>query len=437
MAEMRQLIRRLGLAADGAFHPAVALGRSGVLLYLSTFPFGHNAALKNLAMLLMLAALGWLAARRRLPVDWRSPVLLGVGGLVLAFALTSAVGIEPADSFDELRKQFLPGLLGLLLIPALFGEAGQLRLLLGVLAGAFLLRAGLTFGELLHYFPDLDAGRAEGAFIKGFSLDAGFYIPVILALWLLGGRWRWLAPAGLLLVLADMLLAQSRTPLVAAALGGVLMLVVLRRWRVLVVLCVLAAVGIGGMLLKQPQLAERLGSTFNPATYAQAFDTRNYRGNDGLAARMPIWAGVLEIGAARPWTGYGFGWKKLATVAVDAGYVARWGRIEHDAFAAEQAAYFAQPASTVNPHNLYLQLYFESGVLGLLAYGGLVFILAWQAWRLIGRRQVLPGVIGGLLLAYLADHLVLGLSNGLPIGLGPSLALVALLETARRHEGKA
>lgn len=437
MTAPQSLVCRLGRAADGSFHPAFVLGRCGILLHLAVLPFSHNAALKNLALVGMLFALAWLGSCRRLPVDGHSPILRAFGLLLLVFGISSAFGVEPLESFDEIRKQFLPGILMLLLIPVLFATAEYWRWLLVVLTTAFMVRAGLTLCELLHYFPDLETGRADGSFIKGFSLDAGFYIPPMLALWLLGGRWRWLAPAGLLAVLAAMLLAQSRTPLVAAAVGGLLMLVALGRWRTLAALCLLAGLGVGGLLVQQPQLAERLGSTFDPATYVQALDIRNYRGNDGLAARMPIWAGVLEIGANRPWIGYGSGWKKLGSVAVEEGYVARWRNIANDPFAAEQAAYFSQPPAKVNPHNLYLQLYFESGLAGLVAYGGLVLVLAWQAGRLIGRRQALAGVIGGLLLAYLADHLVLGLLNGLPIGLGPSLAFIALLEAARRHEGNA
>lgn len=426
--------RALGAEASGAFLPAMALGRGSVLSYLALSPFGHVGALKNLALLGMLIALVWLWRLGRLAIDWQSPILRAVGGLLLVLLGTAALGVEPWDSFGELRKHFLPGVLLLLMIPALFDDQPRRRLLLGVLAVAFMLRSGLTLFELGQYFPDLDTGRSKGSFIKGYSLDAGFYIPVLIGLLLLGGRWRWLAPIGLLAAFGAMLLLQSRTPLVAVVIAGALMLVALRRWRTLIVCLASAALLGGSLMIRQAQVAERLASTFSQQTYESAMETRNYSKANGLAARVPIWAGVLEITAGRSWQGYGFGWKKLGRIAVDQGYVARWQAREKDAFAAEQADYFSQNPSTVNPHNLYLQLYFESGLLGLGAYLIMLVLLFWQAGRLAWRGQAGNRLIGALVLAWLVDHVVLGLSNGLLIGLGPSLALVALLELARRSE---
>lgn len=432
--KINAIFRVLGNDVAGKFYPALALGRFAILFYLAVLPFGHNAALRNLGLAGMFFALIWLLRSRSLAIDWQSPILRAVGGLLLVLVVTAAVGIKPADSFGELRKHFMPGVLMLLMIPGLFGEARLRHLLLGVLAVAFTARSGLTLIELGHYFPDLDSGRAEGSFIKGYSLDAGFYVPVLLGLLLLGGRWRWLAPFALLAALACMLLLQSRTPLVAGALAMVVMLLVLRRWRLLLVCIGMAAVLGGLVVARQAQVADRLASTFSQETYESALETKHYSKANGLAARIPIWAGVLEITASRQWQGYGFGWKKLAGIAVDQGYVARWQSMRNDTFAAEQADYFSQNPSTVNPHNLYLQVYFESGLLGVAAYLVMLAVLFWQAIRLAWRGAGGNRLIGALALAWLVDHVVLGLSNGLLIGLGPSLALIALLEQARRSE---
>ena len=434
MIKIKVLFRSLGSTPTGTYHPDILLGRLAVLFYLAAQPFTHNAALKNVGILGMLVALIWLLFAKRLAVDWHSPILRGVGGLLLALAATAAIGIEPADSFGELRKHFLPGVLLLLLIPRLFSETPRLRLLLGVLALAFMLRSGLTLVELGHYFPDLEIGRAEGNFIKGYSLDAGFYIPVLMTLFMLGGRWRWLAPLGLLAAFVAMLLVQSRTPLVAMALAIFLMLLALRQWRTLIVCITVAAVLTGTVMVRQATLAERLASTFSQETYDSALETRNYSKANGLAARVPIWAGVLEITASRYWQGYGFGWKKLGRIAVDQGYVARWQGMTNDPFSTEQADYFSQNPSTVNPHNLYLQVYFESGLFGLATYLVMLATLFWQAARQAWRGRETNQILGALALAYLVNHVILGLSNGLLIGLGPSLALIALLEVARRSE---
>lgn len=413
---------------------ATVLARISVLFLLAVLPFSHNAALKNFALLGMLTAAVWLAAQHRLAVDRRSPILLALGTLLAVLGVTAALGTNPADSFNELRKHFLPGILLLLLIPQVFSGPRLTHLVLSVVALAFMLRAGLTLLELGTYFPDLDTGRAEGKFIKGFSLDAGFYVPVLVGLLLLGGRWRWLAPLGLLAVLAAMLLVQSRTPLLAAGLAVAVMLVILRRWRILLLAFTAALLAGGYLAASHPEIGSRLGSMFDKQTYLRALDTKNYSKAEGLAARMPIWFGVLEITASRPWQGYGFGWKKLGRTAVENGHVARWAAKSGDAFAEDQAWYFALPTSKVNPHNLYLQVYFESGWLGLAAYGLVLLVLFWQAGRLAWQAANEQRIVAGLVLAFLVDHVILGFSNGLWLGLGPSLALVALLETVRRSE---
>jgi O-antigen ligase len=424
------------LAADqaGAFDPAASLARFSTLFLLAVLPFSHNAALKNFALLGLLTATLWLAAQRRLAIDWHSPILRVLAALLTVLAVTATLGSDPLDSLGELRKHFLPGILLLLLIPQVFQGERLMRLVLSVIALSFMLRAGLTLIELAEYFPDLDSGRSEGNFIKGFSLDAGFYVPALMGLLLLGGRWRWLAPLGLLAVLIVMLLVQSRTPVVAASLSLVVMLFVLRKWRILLFFAAAVVFAGGYLTISQSALSERFAQTFNLQTYARAIDTKNYVDGDGFSGRTPIWFGILEITANRSLTGYGFGWKKMGKIAVEGGYVTRWETKKNDNFAKMQAWYFSLPTSKVNPHNLYLQIYFESGLLGLAAYLLMLLVLFWQAFRLSWRAKGERRIIAAVALAYLVSHVTLGLANGLWIGLGPSLALIALLETVRRSE---
>jgi len=419
---------------SGAQDSAFSLARGAIICFLVVLPFGHNAALKNIALLGMLIAAIWLMLRRELTVDWRSPILLALAGFLLVMVVTSSSGVDPSESFGELRKHFLPGLLLFLLIPTTFRSEYLTRLLLAVIALAFMVRTGLTLIELACYFPDVSAGRSEGSFIKGFSLDAGLYVPVMVGLLLLGGSWRWLAPAGLLAIVAGMLLVQSRTPVAAAVVAIAAMLFFLRKWRLLagsLTVFFASATLIG---ITQPEIAQRFKIAVSPQTYVKALDTKQFQLGEGFSGRTPIWFGVLEITKERFWVGYGFGWKKLGPIALDNGFVARWAAKSDDLFSAEQARYFSQQSSTVNPHNLYLQIYFESGILGLVAYLLMLLTLIVQSARISWRGAGLNRVLGAIVFAYLIDHVILGMFNGLLIGLGPSLALVALLETVRRSE---
>ena len=413
---------------------AYGWARIAIYLFLLALPFGHNAAVKNIAMLVMAFSAIWLIRCRLLEIDWRSPIFHGLAVLLLVLMITAGLGIDSGDSFVELRKHFLPGVLMFLLIPTVFRGEPAIRRLLVVAALAFAIRAGLTVLELAYYFPDVNAGRSDGNFIKGFSLDAGFYIPILLGLLLLQARWRWLTVCCLLATLAVMLLVQSRAPVAAAIVAVVAMLFLLRKWRLLsasLLIVSTAAIYVG---ITHLDIAQRFSLAVSPQTYIQAIDTRNYKQGDGFSGRTPIWYGLIEITAPRPWTGYGFGWKKLGPIAVSDGFVARWQAQAEDSFATEKAKYFSQQASTVNPHNLYLQIYFESGLLGLAAYLLFLCILLFQSARLAWVGNAFNRVLGAVVFAYLIDHIVLGMFNGLLIGLGPSLALIALLEAARRSE---
>ncbi len=425
----------LARAPNGEKDRTLLFSRLAILLFVIVLPFPHNALWKNLAQVGMLFSAIALFRQGRLQADLRSPIWLALLGLIGVFCFTAALGSDPADSFNELRKHFLPGVLLLMLVPVVFAEPRLSRFLLAICASVFVLRTGLALGELASYLPDLDAGRSQGLYIKGLALDAGFYIPILFGLILLGGSSRWMGVIGLPMVLAVMLLVQSRTPILAAAIAVLAMLLCLRRWRILAVSFAVGFLLVGYFVTSQPAIGARLASVFDVQTYRKAFDIANYnKPEDGLSARTAIWMGVLEITEPRRWQGYGFGWKKLGRTAVEQGYVAKWQGRQGDALAEERAWYFALPSDKVNPHNLYVQIYFESGLLGIAAYllavGGLLWVAARLSWRSLAEISI----VAAMVMAYLVDHLFLGLANGLLLGLGPSFVLLALLETVRLRE---
>ncbi len=402
----------------------VVLARIAVFFYLLVLPFAHNAALKYLAMAGMALALIWSLRDSCLVWDWRSPVLQAVLLILGVFAITSLVGTAPMESLNELRKHFLPCLLFFALVPTYFRRPQEVRWLLVAALLPFILRGGLALGELAIY-ADLDQARQEGAFLKGFSMDATLYAPLLLGAFLLGrGKWRLGSSLGGLVVLAVMLAAQSRTPVVAAMVAGGAMLVVLRAWRGLLGGLALLAVSAALLAFWQPAIAGRFASTLDPASYA---------GAQGMSARAPIWKGVIEISQEHPWLGHGFGWKKLGRTAVEHGYVARWQAQAGDPYADLAAWYFSLPTEKVNPHNLALEVFFEGGALGLASYAVMLAILLWQAWTLARRGDGEYRTVAAIGVGYLAGHVVLSASNGLWIGVGPTLLTIALLEVCRLH----
>lgn len=411
------------------------LARLAIMLFIVVLPFQHNAAWKYLSQVGMLVSIAILLFQKRLFIDLRSPIWWALWGLLGILCLTAILGTTPLDSFNELRKHFMPGILLLILVPVVFSEPRLIRQVLVLCATVFVLRAVLALAELIQYLPDLNAAREGGRFIKGFALDAGFYIPILLGLLLLGRFSRCLAVLGLPLVLTVMLLVQSRAPIFAAVIALGIMLVFLRRWRILAISSLLGLALVGFVVTTQPAIGARLASAFDIQTYSNLFRSTNVGvPDDGLSGRTTIWKGVLEITESRYWQGYGFGWKKLGQTAVEQGYVAKWQSSGDAEGMKERAWYFALPSDKVNPHNLYLQIYFESGILGVIAYLLSVSLLFWVAACLVLRSSGEKQIVAAIFMAYLVDHLVLGFANGLWLGQGTSFVLLALLEAVRRDD---
>lgn len=397
------------------------LARIAVLLYTAVLPFPHNAALKSLLLAAMLAALALALFERRVRLDLRSPLLVPLL-TVMALALVSSAANAPAvENLDAYRKQFLPILLLVPLLLAHFRRREALLLLLGVAAASFGARS------LLSLYDMLTSTREEAVFFKGFAMEASLYTPLVAGLTLAArGRWRAAAVAVLLLAAVAIVVNQSRTAIVAVTLGCLAIPLVLRYWRLTLLFVLAAATLVAGVLVAKPEAAAR---------YRAALDASSYVGPEGMSKRYPIWVGVWRIAQEKPLLGHGFGWKKLGETAVRGGYVERWSQSD-DPYLKEAAEYFSMPTDKVNPHSLPMQLLFEIGFLGLAAYLAMMAALFWQAARLARRAEPEWRPLAAAAFGFLVGYAIMCMSNGLWIGAGPSIMLLAALEACRQSVRK-
>ena len=96
------------------------------------------------------------------------------------------------------------------------------------------------------------------------------------------------------------------------------------------------------------------------------------------------------------------------------------------------AEYFSRPPDKINPHNLALQLLFETGFVGLAAYVGMLAVLFWQSVTLAQRAPPEWRPLAATATGFLVSYLVMSISNGLWLGAGPSAMLVGMLEICRQ-----
>ncbi len=209
------------------------------------------------------------------------------------------------------------------------------------------------------------------------SLDAGYFdnpnriasvyaavATLGLALGVRAGQARWLTALGLGALLLGgllVLLTQSRGGLLALAAGVTVLLALERRWYLL-----------GGLLGAGVAAVAVVESGVLPM---RAFSERI----SSIVKRYDIWLVTLERIQQVPWLGEG--WASSSAI-----YVEQYGR------------------SWIHPHSTYLKVALQTGVLGLIAFLGCLYV-----WLRAGLRQAKADWLARAGVAALAAWLVHGL----------------------------
>ncbi|MHB1295991.1 MAG: O-antigen ligase family protein [Anaerolineae bacterium] len=384
-----------------------------------------------LALALLVLVVGGLGLARhalwpRTPYD---PALVVLVGMSVVSVLRSPV---PGLTFPKAASL----LLGLYLFRVLSERGGNpaqlLRtalLILAALAVSFAvvglfggLRADKVpqFGELLarvprfvQSLPGTQGGRVSLNQLGGALL---FVLPVILALVCAPFRqvegdtlpWGWRAAAlAVTLVLgATLVLTQSRSTWLGMT-AGLLCFVGLRwswgRWLFLA----LAIVGLSWLLVAGRDVLRDL--VIEVLTARVGPDTPF--GHVTLSGRIAVWNQALAYISASPWLGNGLGMYRA--VGLDP---------------ATPVAVLLD-ASLPHAHNVFLQVAFDLGLPGLVAYLALLLGAAricWGALRTNGGGGLRAALAAGCLAALLASH-VYGLTDVVALGSKPGVLWWGLL----------
>ena len=352
---------------------SAVLGKhSGISLYYASLAIG-------------VAALGLqIRGRRRLP--W-SPVYLWAGAFVAAGGLSAFVATDPGASYAVLTESvkdllFLVVVLGLIAITSYVRRVIEAAVVvLSALAALtlvqqFVLHNSTTvfgFTRLLpadvgstvlrHTGPDVDANYWARTLVLA--------VPLALSLWAdrrYGGRrWAWLGCAGVLA--GGIGLTGSRGGLIALLVVVILWFLLVgppERWALLILppLAVLA--------LSAPGVGSRL------ATLSQLNAASSQAGDASLVGRVEALRTGLAMFADHPALGVGVGNFRTAAPA----YQRKLG--------------FSVTRS-LGPHNLYLGMAAEGGLVGIAAWalvaGGPAWITARRVWRRASSRLLDTGLL--------------------------------------------
>ncbi len=298
----------------------------------------------------------WLVSRRahgRLRI---SAISVWVAIFTMASLISALASQDRAQALTGASRWLFLTVFVLVLENVIVDERSVRRLLIAVGAST-LVPIGMGLWQFLTRSPDAVDGlvRVEGSFSHPNTY--GFYLAVIglMLTALLPTLRSWPRIfTGLLLfgVSVSLLATYSRTSYVAFIAGLAVLAIVGRRTALIGI----AAIAIGAALLF-PGVGDRL------ADVGEASTIRGTAG-DSLSWRLDYWQEVIEVGDGSRVTGLGLG---LVGDLTDEGR---------------------------EPHNDFVRAYVEVGIVGLVAYLGLLIVIGRRIARSLQMTRRLPGPAG-------------------------------------------
>lgn len=331
----------------------------------------------NLAALLLLAViLSSAELRQSLWATWRLPMVK----FVLLFYAVMIVGTTYSIAPKDVAVRMAIGWSKLLLVPialSLFADTRWKSRFLKAFVGVVAVCSVISFGLWLFEIDLSVASKERGIFLRnhatqGMAFAVGAFGAFLLAMESGAGRLRSLYVLGGLLLLANIaLVTTGRSGYLVAmvcAVGAVSGYVFFGQRRLGargVVGAVLLVVGVAGILLLVPTSRERmLLGVQEVKSYDQAKEVTS------MGIRMVFWKNTLEMIRERPLLGYGTGAFGTA----------------YDHKIEDRTGVAATPAG--DPHNQYMKITAENGVVALLVFLGFLVAAARQPcaapYRMIG-----------------------------------------------------
>lgn len=379
----------------------------------------HATAPRYIFVGLMLLAGVYQFYKGQLQRPRRDAVTLSL--LVLCVIVVTSAVMTPygTESLSLLRKETLPFLIAYLLLTCQrMNPTQQERLAgytVGALIGAYTIKLALAIWAGINNnwsFSIYEGAGKLPRYLDFFAADIIYYLPFLLAMllfWPLRPMLRWGLAVVALLTLAFAFVSGVRTTFVFVG-ASLILIVFIRFWSRKGLLLLIV-----GVCIATGYFARNYITNPSVTRYYSIFSTETYRfGKDGsVTERQAIAKGVWEISKERIWLGYGSGWKKLPTVAKQDGHMARW-KEGREPWHEGVVNYFSYGEGRVNPHNFYLMVLFEVGVLGLVAYLALLITLGWNCLRGLWRKNTTNkerGIYLGVLF-YVGIYLGAGAAGG-------------------------
>lgn len=337
--------------------------------------------------------------------------------IFIAWMLLSLAWAPAPSATGTSLKQLLYGGFSVLLLLGTIAEPKHARWLAGAFVTGAVLSVmwGAAKGGLSGSAGAASEVADSAGRLQGGAGDPNYLAAVLVpAIMLAGGLAVKPAPIErILLALATIIIAiglaatQSRGGLLAACMCALVALVIWRERRALI-----------AALIALAALATASYFALKPTAW-----TRILESNQG-SGRLDIWTVAWRVVHANPFAGVGFG----QFPQVSSHYVLQPGSLQYIGLIIEK---------NIVVHNLYLALWVEGGIIGLLLFLGVVYMSLTSGWRAVRRfdaqgnvemaslaRAAILALVGILTASFFLSDLV-NAQLWLLLALGPVFAGIA------------
>ena len=382
----------VGTAAGGLVRLQPVLWRAGeccLLAYLFLVPFPtHTATARGVT--LAAAVLLWVLAQfSETGVRWRRGALDGWIVAYLGVVLISILlSMDPWESVRQFRSSGLKHLAVYLLVSEHVRRGADIHgVLITALASSSLI---VLYGYWSFWWLGIMSdGKPVSVFSYQNDLSHYLLVPCLVFVWYLDRERRWSLRAGwgavLILHLGLLLLTQTRASIVAFVASSVTMTITLRRRLPVYLLVSLLALALPLGIFGDSRLLDRYVSIFRWKTYVM----------EQARMRGEAWRTTVTLIETRPALGYGYGWKGFRTQA-----------------RSSQSVDPGEAEEVVHAHNIFLEIAYESGLVGLLVFLGLwVRVVALTLRNIRQRADPFISEINALALGVFLTALIVGCTD--------------------------
>ncbi|HDZ61933.1 MAG TPA: O-antigen ligase family protein [Nitrospirae bacterium] len=342
---------------------------ASLFAYLVLLPFPHVTTIKEITF--WLAVLFWLMlmpsrSQRLLPVN---PVTISLA-LFMAIALIASItGVEPVENLKRFKGELLVPFLLFSISATEYNSMTKIRRLLTPLVIAFAVYTIFVIAESfswgLSYFWDQTL-RQQVKWLSGYAEMSITLLPLTFGYLLLTGtRLRFFI---LIFLSLEFFIAAAYRNI--SAFGGSVFVLLMGAifvrpgiYRFCVRVFIVIVILISSVMLythrDNPAIAE-----YRLKLYQITHPYEELKKSGGFTNRVPLWKAAIDVIKDRPVLGYGWGMKKYARIISDDKYLSRWKTDEPKVY----EIYSEYRGKYVPPHNLVLELTFQSGIIGLISF---------------------------------------------------------------------